>query len=68
MVRVREFTRAFFHIPHVLFAFNLWLEVRSTNNDAAVIADHFLDCVFQIKLVRCKNEYTFFEAQFSPYV
>ena len=60
MVRVREFTRAFFHIHHVLFAFNLWLEVRSTNNDAAVIADHFLDCVFQIKLVRCINEYTFF--------
>ena len=24
MVRVREFTRAFFHIHHVLFAFNLW--------------------------------------------
>ena len=24
MVLVREFTRAFFHIHHVLFAFNLW--------------------------------------------
>ena len=24
MERVREFTRAFFHIHHVLFAFNLW--------------------------------------------
>ena len=61
MVRVREFTRIFFHIHHVLFAFNLWLEVRSTNNYAAVIADHFLDYVFQIKLVRCKNEYSSFK-------
>ena len=27
----------------------MWLEVRSTNNDAAVIADHFLGCVCQMK-------------------
>ncbi|CAH3115492.1 unnamed protein product [Porites lobata] len=27
----------------------MWLEVRSTDNDAAVIADHFLGCVCQMK-------------------
>ncbi|CAH3180394.1 unnamed protein product [Porites lobata] len=27
----------------------MWLEVGSTNNDAAVIADHFLGCVCQMK-------------------
>ena len=27
----------------------MWLEVASTNKDAAVIADHFLQCVQQME-------------------
>ncbi|CAH3191022.1 unnamed protein product, partial [Porites evermanni] len=29
----------------------MWLEVRSTNNDAAVIADHFLVCTLVVILL-----------------